>query len=173
MMAEWREKMSSWWSSRSSQEQRTLKIAVPIIGLMILYIVLIEPVMGLYFERKSEYSQARDNLAWLYEQSSLVTRMQNSCGTRVFYMQSSETPQDLAQSIARRSSINTSLQTTGDAVAITVNTAPGNRMLTYLHTLTCNGFQVERLEIERLTSAPDAVSATFNAIPVAPPRAFQ
>ncbi len=172
-MAEWKEKLFSWWHSRSSQEQRTLKIAVPIIGLMVLYIVLVQPIMGLYFERKSEYNEARDNLNWLYEQSSLVARMQNSCGSRLSYMESGETPQDLAQGIARRSSINASLQTTGNAVAVTVNTAPGNKMLAYVQELVCNGFQVERLEIERLASAPDAVSATFNAVPVAPPRATQ
>lgn len=172
-MAEWLEKISSWWGSRSRQEQRTLKIAAPIIGLMVIYLVLIEPIMGLYFERKSEYDQAQDNLAWLYEQSGLVARLQNNCGSRIFYLQSGETPQDLAQSIARRSSINASLQTTGETVGITVNTAPGNRMLAYIHTLVCSGFQVERLEIKRLATAPDAVSGTFNAIPVALPRAVQ
>lgn len=172
-MAEWREKVSGWWMSRSRQEQRTLKIAVPIICLMVVYLVLIEPIMSLYFERKSEYNQASDNLTWLYEQSSLVARVQNNCGSQVFYMQAQETPQDLAQNIARRSSINASLQTVGNAVAITINTAPGNRMLAYVQELACSGFQIERLDIERLATAPDAVSATLNAVPVATPRALQ
>ena len=172
-MAEWLEKISSWWGSRSRQEQRTLKIALPIICLMVIYLVLVEPIMGLYFSRKSEYNQAEDDLTWLYEQSSLVARMQNNCGSRIFYLQDGEAPQDLALTIARRSSINASLQTVGEAVAITVDTVPGNRMLAYVQTLACSGFQIERLEIKRLASAPDAVSATLNALPMALPRAVQ
>lgn len=169
-MAEWKEKLSSWWESRPPQERRTLKIAMPIIALMFLYLVLVEPIMSAYFTRKNDHAQAQETLTWLYEQAPLVARMQNSCGNRVYYLQDGEEPQALAQSIARRSSINASFQPNGESLAVTVSSAPGNRLLAYVQSLACNGFQIDGLEIQRSGPEATTVSASLLVNPVALPR---
>lgn len=170
-MAELKEKLSVWWVSRSEQEKRTLKIALPIIALMFLYLVLIEPIMGAYFSRKTEYQQAEETLNWLYEQTPLVARMQNNCGNRILYLQNGETPETVAQNIARRSSVNARYQTVGETVSVVVSSAAGNRLLGYVQSLVCNGFAISDLEIRRAESDLTTVSASLTATPIALPSA--
>jgi type II secretory pathway component PulM len=172
-MTEWKEKIFSWWSVRAPKEKTTLKLALPVIGLMLLYIVLVEPIMGVYFSRKAEYTRAQDTLTWLYDQSSLVSRMQNSCGNRVTTMQAGDTPLTLARNIARRSTINADYSEQGAAINIAVSSAPGNRMLAYVQLLACNGYEIDDLEIRRLAGGSNTVSSSFKAIPVALPSSAQ
>lgn len=172
-MAEFKEKLHGWWEARAPQEKTTLKIALPVIGLMVLYLVLVEPIMNSYFDRKAEHQRAQDQLTWLYDQSSLVARMQNGCGSRIYYLQVGDTPLTLARSIARRTSISGDYEADGDSVKISVRTAPGNRMLEYIQQMICNGYQIEELVIQRLDSVANAVSGSMVAVPVALPRMMQ
>ena len=169
-MADWLENLSNWWHSLSARDQLILKIATPVILLVLVFVLLVEPVMKQYFARKAEYQEARETLDWLYNQAGLISRLQNDCGKGVFYMQPQDDPMYYARSLARRSSVNAEYSDRGESVFINIKSAVGNRTLKFIQTLACNGYEVDELKIIRLPEKPESVSATMRIVPRALPR---
>lgn len=163
-------KLSDWWLDLSGRDRLILQIAVPVIVLMILFIVVIEPVTKSYFSNRAEYREARETLDWLYDQAGLISRLQNACGQGVFYMQPQDDPLSYARSLARRSSINAEYSDQSGNITINVSNAVGKRMLRFVQTLTCNGYEISDLKIQGVQGQPDKVTANLTVTPRALPR---
>lgn len=170
--AKWFDKVADFWASRSDSERRTLKIALPIIVLMILYLLIVEPVFKAYFEKRNDYLAAQDNLTWLYEEAApLVSRSANSCLRQTALLSADGNLQNYVQNIARRASVNARAELLPDnsSLRISVTSAPGNRLLGFVQTLTCAGFVIEGLTIGKVGEDQSMVSAQLDAIAKAVP----
>ena len=168
-MANWKESMSSRWDRLSARDKTILKVATPIIIFLLVFILVISPTMKRYLVQKAEYQQARETLTWLYNQAGAISRLQNSCGNRVFYMKPQEDPLSYARNLARRSSINADYSARGNDILVSVESAVGNRTLAFMQTLTCNGYEISDLQINRLPGQSDSVAASMKITPRALP----
>ena len=109
-------------------------------------------------------------MVWLYDQAPLVSRMQNTCASRVLYVQSSETSQQFIQNIARRSSLSIRAEQTGDdRLRILADDVRGDRWLAFTQTAACHGFSIENFSVTRIEQTTQ-VRASMTLIPVAVPR---
>lgn len=167
------EKMGAWWDERSTQERLIVQIGLPLFLVILFCLLVLMPIIGTYSDQRTEYLEAQSTLEWLYDQAPVVDRLQNACGPRVYSMTGSDTPQTLLENIARRTSVKVTVaeQVNSGELQVTVPTARGNRLLTFVQVVACNGYEVSGLEITR-SALTDSVSAAFVAAPISLPQQF-
>ena len=156
------EKIVTSWDSLSSSDRRTLKIASPLIMVLFLYLVLIQPVLGHYLDVKKQRQQLQESLVWLYENAALVSRMQNACSTERPVERGNDSLSEYTQNIGRRAGAEVNVRVINTReLDISVESIPGANALGLVQSYVCSGFEVGDLLIERL--APDAAQVEFSA----------
>jgi hypothetical protein len=155
-------KVASWWDSLADSDRRTLKLASPLILVLFLYLVLVQPILGHYLDVKKQRQKLQESLVWMYENASLVTRMQNACSRERPVVRGSDTLSAYVQNIARRASteINVRVINTRE-LDVSAEGLAGARALGLVQSFVCAGFEIDNLRIVR--NSPEATDVALSA----------
>ncbi len=144
------------WIGLAHRDRRMLGFATPIILMLALYLVLVEPIVARYSEIRAERDRLGEALVWLYEQAELVDRTQNSCRRQRLVRPGRD--QDLgafATSIAKSQGQRPTVRVLGaHSLSVNLENAPGSAVLRLLEAYACHGFTLDQLELVRAT--PDS-----------------
>mgnify|MGYP003670417198 CR=1 FL=1 len=147
------EKIVAGWDSLSPSDRRTLKIASPLILVLFLYLVLIQPILGYYLDVKKQRQQLQENLVWLYENAALVSRMQNVCSRERPVVRGNDSLAEFAQNIGRRAGAEVNVRVINTReMDISVASMPGGNALGLVQSYVCAGFDVADLLVVRPAS---------------------
>ncbi len=156
------EKIVAGWDSLGPSDRRTLKIASPLILVLFLYLVLIQPILGHYLDVKKQRQELQENLVWLYENAALVGRMQNACSRERPVVRGNDSLSEFAQNIGRRAGAEVNIRVINTReFDISVASVPGTNALGLVQSYVCAGFEVGDLVVSR--PAPDAVQVELSA----------
>lgn len=148
-MRELMQNLQAWYRSKTQQEQRILVWGVPLILLLVIYLVLIQPLASAWIERNKLVKERMDDLQWLRGQALLIERSNTSCDPREELL-TLESIEAEMQNLARRLSLSAQIRSVAgsDAWQVTLANAAGNRVLGYVRLLSCGGVRATSLDFE-------------------------
>lgn len=156
------EKIVATWDSLGPSDRRTLKIASPMILVLFLYLVLVQPILGHYLDVKKQRQDLHESLVWLYENAGLVSRMQNACSRERPVARGNDSLSEFAQNITRRAGAEVNIRVINTReFDVNVASLPGSNALALVQSYVCAGFEVGNLAITR--PAPDVAQVELNA----------
>lgn len=155
-------KVAGWWDSLGESDRRTLKMASPVILLLFMYLVLVQPILGHYLEVKKHRQQLQESLVWMYENAALVNRMQNTCSLERPVARGSDSLSGYVQSIGRRASAELNVRVINThELDITARELVGSRALSLIQSFVCAGFEISDLRVARVS--PEATEVEMSA----------
>jgi len=155
-------KITNWWESLNDSDRRILKLASPVILVLFLYLILVQPILGHYLDVKKQHQQMQENLVWLYENAALVHRMQNACSRERPQARGSDSLSAFVQDIGRRAGAEINVRVINDReLDIRANAVAGPRALGLVQSYVCAGFEVVDLRVVRAT--PEAAQVELSA----------
>jgi type II secretory pathway component PulM len=159
------DRIIDWYQSLQPQEQRILLYGTPLILLLVLYLVLLQPLGSAYFERKSEMSERIEDIAWVRDQRLMLGRLNTSCDLRSQIF-TTDTFEDDIDAAARRFGVVPEIQAARGSTGyeMQIPGAEGNRILSLIRVLACGGAKVTSLEMQRSATETDELSATLSII---------
>ena len=158
--------LQAWFQGLAKQEQRLLLFGVPVIALLILYILLLQPLASGYLQRKTELAERRDDLVWLGEQMALLQRTNTACDPRGDIIDGARFAVDVPV-LGQRYGLNLQVQRDGNSPAfmLTSNSALGDRALAFVQALACAGLEVQLLDLQTDEATPTYVRLSLRAQP--------
>lgn len=161
-MEEFVAKITAWWESLSDSDRKILQLSSPVILILFLYLVLLQPVLGHFLDVKRQHQEMQESLVWLYENSALVNRMQNQCLSERPQSRGSNSLSDFVQGIGRRASAEVSVRVINNRdLDISINSIAGARALELVQSFVCSGFEIADLRVARAT--PEASQVELSA----------
>lgn len=158
------DRLNEWYLSLQDQEKRILKYGVPVIALLILYLLVIQPLASTYFSRQSEMSQRVEDLVWIRDQREHLQRLNTSCDLRgpIF---SEDTFRTDIEAAARRFGMAPVVRELPQAAGyqLQITNAEGNRILSLVRMLSCSGVRVSQLEIQKTPVNAQSEDGEFSA----------
>ena len=162
------ESLRQWWSGLAAQDQRILRLAAPLVLLMLVYLLVLQPIYRDYAQSRDHHQQLSETLVWLYESAELVNRMQNACTRQRLLPHNSGDLRAYIQDVGRR--FGASPQVTGDpsqGFQVSLNGGQGSRVLALFQSYGCHGFSLEQVQLDRQKDNPVMVNAKFVLRPAA------
>ena len=158
------EKLQDWFGSRTAQEQRILAWGTPVILLLVIYLLVLQPVTSAWSGRQQLLEARLDDLEWLRAQSSLVERLNTSCDPRREPLQLDRIESEIT-ALAQRLSLMASVRrvTGEDSWLVELDSAQGNRVLVYARSLVCASLQVSSLDFTLAETGSDVGRAELRA----------
>ncbi|MFX4228004.1 MAG: type II secretion system protein GspM [Porticoccaceae bacterium] len=155
-------KITAWWQSLSDSDRRILQLSSPVILILFLYLVLVQPILGHYLDVKKQHREMQESLVWLYENSALVNRMQNQCLRERPQARGNSSLSGFVQDIGRRAGAETSVRVINNReLDISINAVAGTRALELVQSYVCAGFEIAGLRVARET--PEAAQVELSA----------
>lgn len=141
-------KLTSWYEGISEQEQQILRLGVPLIGLLLIYLLLLQPLGSAYFARQVELSDRQADLVWIRDQREMLQRLNTSCDPRAQVFQADALQADI-EAAARRFGLVPQIGTLAgeNHYQLSLSRAQGNRVLNLVRVLACGGASVTSLDI--------------------------
>ena len=151
-------KIDSWCAGISAQEQQILRIGVPLIGLLLTYLILLQPLGSAYFTRQWELSDRQADLVWIRDQREILERLNTSCDPRAQIFQADALQADI-EAASRRFGLVPQIRTLADEnhYQLSLSNAQGNRVLNLVRVLACGGASVTSLDIRASDTEVSAV----------------
>ena len=150
--------MSNFMAALSPRDRLILGWAIPVI-VMLLCLLGARAVLTEKRENTAQLDLVLEDIAWLQAQRDAVARSRQGC-TRVPWNSS------VPDRLAARYQLGISPSKSGsDQLDLTINSGQGNRVISYLQALSCQGDRVEELTLETL----DQQGAVKGRVVVRPP----
>lgn len=151
--------MLNWWNGLQASERRTLAIAAPVVALLLLYLLLIEPLWGYY----QQHQRANQNLVasyqWLHQQAGTAATAPQVC-QRVLPL-NDEPRSALSASLRQQGLPQQQWQNLGEGWQLQLNSVDGQRFLRWLEQSVCQGLVVQKLELTRNSDNSVGVALQF------------
>ena len=106
--------IGGWFAKRTAQEQKILLFGIPVIFLLIVYLLAVQPLAQIYLSQKAELDARYEDLSWIRDQRELLERINTSCDTRTAIYQGVSLSSDI-EAAARRFGLNPQLRTLSEA----------------------------------------------------------
>lgn len=145
------ETLSGWFADLQPRERLVITLGGGLLVAAALYLALL-PAMEKNAELNAHYSALVSDMAWLREQSQLISRMKNSCPGRT--LQAGETDEVISR-IVRRNQMKVLglLEKSPELFSLSVSGISPNRILQLVHQLACQGLVLKDLKISPATGA--------------------
>lgn len=145
--------MRNWFVQRTAQEQKILALGIPVILVLIIYLLAVQPLAQIYLNQKAELNSRHQDLSWIRDQGELLERVNTSCDARTALYAESSLASDI-EAAARRFGFNPQLRALSEAnrFRLTLPNAQGNRVLSLTRVLTCGGASVTSLELTSVSA---------------------
>lgn len=160
-ISEFFSKIDFWYAELNAQEQQILRFGVPLIGLLLIYLILLQPLGSAYLARQVEMSDRQADLVWLRDQREILERLNTSCDPRAQIFQAGALQSDI-EAASRRFGLVPQIRTLGgeNQFQLSLSNAQGNRVLNLVRVLACGGASVTNMDLR----AADTESAEISAI---------
>ena len=154
-----------WFSQRPPQEQKILIFGLPVIVLLVLYILLVQPLAQSYLARKAALETANSDLVWIRDQREILERLNTACDPRSLVYSQDSFEADI-EAAARRFSLvpNLRQQGGGDSYQLILNNAQGNRVLSLVRILSCSGASVVSLDVQNAETDSLEINAVLTIV---------
>jgi|MEHZ01.5.fsa_nt_MEHZ011397388.1_4 type II secretory pathway component PulM len=151
-------RIDSWYAGISAQEQQILRFGVPLIGLLLIYLVLLQPLGSAYFTRQVELSDRQADLVWIRDQREMLERLNTSCDPRAQVFQADALQTDI-EAASRRFGLVPQIRSLAgeNHYQLSLSNAQGNRVLNLVRVLACGGASVTSLDIRTADTEVSAV----------------
>ena len=155
----------NWFSQRPPQEKKILVLGLPVIVLLVLYILLVQPLAQSYLARQTALDTANSDLAWIRDQREILDRLNTACDPRALVYSQDSFESDI-EAAARRFSLVPNLRQQGgdNSYQLILNNAQGNRVLTLVRILSCSGASVTSLDIQSAGTDGLEINAVLNIV---------
>lgn len=159
-MKAWIERLRAWWSGLAERERRVLGAGGAVLGLVLLYLVVWEPLAGARLERERALADARALATLLETLGAEVRQGRGAAAPTAGAGQSLLAIVDQSRRASALSKPPSRLQPEGDdTVRIWLEDVPFDALLRWLNDLqTRYGVRVDNADIER-ESGPGLVNA--------------
>ncbi len=157
-------KVDGWYGGLGSQEQQILRFGGPLIGLLLAYLVLLQPLGSAYLDRQTELSDRRADLVWLRDQRDMLERLNTSCDLRAQIFEASNLQADI-EAASRRFGLVPQIRTLGgeNQYQLSLSNAQGNRILNLVRVLSCGGASVTSMDLRAIDGGEvSQVNATLD-----------
>ena len=142
--------MSDFWGNLSDKDRRILTFASPIILILVLYLLVLQPVMSRFNAVKTQHDELSESLVWLYENAALVERMSNQCSRKRLVGRGDTDLSGYVESISQRAGANVEVNLLNSReLDLQVNTVTGARAISLLQSYACHGFSLSQLDMSR------------------------
>ena len=146
------ESASQWWQKRDSREQNILTVFfVFLIGAGI-YISILEPIVGGYWEVQSKYEKADSDYRWLQGQMVILNKLKAESGNVLFksipIQQLRENIEDELGKLKLSANIDIVNRGDQELVEIEVTNAGGTQLMRWLENLSNKGQNIQALDLE-------------------------
>ncbi|NIB41420.1 type II secretion system protein M [Pseudomaricurvus alkylphenolicus] len=150
----------TWWQQRTDSEQRTLKIASPIILSAVFYLLVFAPLYGSYASEKKRLEQLKSTYLWLAENSGDLAAP--------YICQSVDTtsaPKEALERLSRAEGIAQSSWTqTHEGWSVAIKSAQGRSVLRWLEASACVGASITHVDIQRVNNHSPLVNANVGML---------
>ena len=154
--------IGDWFTKRTAQEQKILLLGIPVIFVLIIYLLAVQPLAQIYLSQKAELDTRYEDLSWIRDQRDLLERINTSCDARsAVYLDTSLTSD--IEAAARRFGFTPQLRALpeADRFRLTLPSVQGNRVLSLTRALTCSGVSVINLELTSISADLREVNAVL------------
>lgn len=157
-IAEFFAKIDSWYAELSVQEQKILRFGVPLIGLLVIYLLLLQPLGSAYIARQVELSDRQADLVWIRDQREMLERLNTSCDPRALVFQAEALQSDI-EAASRRFGLVPQIGTLAgeNHYQLSLSRAQGNRVLNLVRVLACGGASVTSVDIRAMDTEVSAI----------------
>ena len=154
-----------WFAQRPPQEKKILILGVPLILLLVLYILLVQPLASSYMARQVALDTATADLQWIRDQREILERLNTSCDPRSLVYSLDSIESDI-EGAARRFSLVPNLRSQGgdNRYELILNNAQGNRVLSLVRILSCSGASVISLDMQSAETDSLEVNAVLEIV---------